>query len=363
MVVVTAVSEAIDSFDELSDLDLGDSVSDPAAPFSEDPDSPLRATVEKDDTRGLETVGDATEAFEDYLRAKEDQVLVFEDQVEGDYLVRDHEHRWSPEYRLRTYARLKAAERHVRDVWGESVPTTLLTLTAPHNASDGSPRSFEAVLSDIKDGWDKARRVMRRETEGVKTEYLAIYEPHESGYPHLHVVLFGVARPSIGEKITEYWTERYVEGASKDAQSCEVSRGRGTDLSNPAAYVMKYLSKSLARDSGEETTALEGLPSVHGYTEFSALMWATGSRTYSMSQGLTAAVKESEPEPDIGDDEDQERDWELVGTFTGVPAGFYSSSGGAARKLRRWLRGTPGAELPVAAQERVVYAGLSEHMK
>jgi hypothetical protein len=356
VVAVTARTESNESFDDVAHLQLGETVDDPAAPFSEDDESPLRATVEKDDTRSLRTVGDATEAFEDYLKAKEHQTLVFEDQNSGDYLVRDHEHRWSPEYRRRTYARLKAAERHVASVWGEAVPTTLLTLTAPHDAPDGSPRSFEAVLSDLKDGWDKARRVLRRETEGTKTEYLAVYEPHGSGYPHLHVVLFGVARPSLGDKISQYWVDRYVQGASKDAQSCEVSRGRGTDLSNPAAYIMKYLSKSLARDAGEEATALESLPSVHGYTEFSALMWATGSRTYSMSQGLTAAVKESEPEPEIDDEAAEERDWELIGTFTGIDAGFYE--GPEASRLRKWLKGHAGSELPLSAQDRSRYAGL-----
>jgi len=45
---------------------------------------PIRATVEKDDTRKLKTCADAVDAFEDYLDAKEDQVLVLEDQLNGD---------------------------------------------------------------------------------------------------------------------------------------------------------------------------------------------------------------------------------------------------------------------------------------
>jgi len=342
-------------FDNTADLELGDRVDRPNAPFSADPDDPLRATVAKDDTRDLQTVGEATEAFEDYLAAKEGQVLVFEDQNEGDYLVLPHEHRWQSEYRRRTYARLKAAERFVIDKWGATVPTTLLTLTAPHNDASGDARPFEAVLSDLKDAWDKARKVIDRETDGIDTEYLAIYEPHGSGYPHLHVVLFGVARPSIGRKVQNYWVDRYVEGASADAQDCEVSRGRGADLSDPASYVMKYLSKSLARDGEAEQTALEAMPTVHGYVEFSALMWATGSRTYSMSQGLTAAIKESEPENDSNDWID--REWVLIGTAHGIEEGLYTGEDG--EKLGKFLAGSRNQQRPPrATSDRAIYGSL-----
>ncbi len=356
------MSSALDgsSFDNLDRLELGDRVDRPDIPFSADPDDPLRLTVEEDDTRKLETVGDAVDGFEDYLRAKENQVLVFEEQLDsdddrdqGNMLVLPHQHRWSADYRCRTYARLKAAERFVHRKWGERVPTTLLTLTAPHNGENGNPRSLEAVLSDIKDGWDKARRVIDRETEGVDTEYLAVYEPHGSGYPHLHVVLFGVARPSIGQKVQRYWVDRYVEGASEEAQSCEVSRGRGVDLSQPASYVMKYLSKSLARDGEGEQTALEAMPSVHGYVEFSALMLATGCRTYSMSAGLSKAVKESEP----GGDSSSDREWELLGTACGLDTGLYV--GDEAEQLGKYLAGSRNQQRPPRADsDRPIYGTL-----
>ena len=353
-VVAVSSAETGSDFDNLADLELGERVDRPEAPFSSDPDSPLRATVEEDDTRDLLTVGEATDAFEDYLAAKENQVLIFEDQNEGDHLVLPHEHRWSSTYRRRTYARLKAAERFVVRKWGETVPTTLLTLTAPHNDANGEPRAFEAVLSDLKDGWENARKVIDRETDGIDTEYLAIYEPHGSGYPHLHVVLFGVARPSIGRKVQEYWVDRYVEGASADAQDCEVSRGRGADLSEPASYVMKYLSKSLARDGEAEQTALEAMPTVHGYVEFSALMWATGSRTYSMSQGLTQAIKESEPETG---DSPIERDWVLIGTAHGIDTGLYT--GEESEKLGKFLAGSRNQQRPPrATSDRPLYGSL-----
>ena len=353
--VAVSVADSNENWDSRDRVALGEQVSRPNAPFSADSDSPLKQTVAEDDTRTLETVGDATDAFEDYLEAKEGQVLVFEDQKSGDKMVMPHEHRWQSTYRRRTYARLKSAERYVTQRWEGAVPTTLLTFTAPHNDQQGEPRAFEAVLNDLKDGWDKARRVIRRETEGIETEYLAVYEPHGSGYPHLHVVLFGVAQPSIGRTVREYWVDRYVEGASADAQDCEVSRGRGADLSQPAAYIMKYLSKSLARDGEAAETALESMPTVHGYVEFSALMWATGSRTYSMSGGLSAAVKESEPE--VGEPE-VEREWVLLGTARGIETGMYR--GDEADELGKYLAGSRNQQRPPrATSDRPIYGSLS----
>lgn len=315
---------------------LGDDLSVDGVDFAE---GELRATVAEGDTRSLDTVGEAVESFEDYLVEKENQVLIMEEEESGDKLVLPHEHRWTVDYRRRTYARLKAVERRVRDVWGERVPTTMLTLTAPHKDGGGEYRPFVSVLEDLKDGWDKARRVIRRETEGVKTEFLAVYEPHDSGYPHLHVIIFGVARESLGEKVKEYWVDRYVDGASLDAQDVTVRRGRSLDLEHPAAYIMKYLAKTLIREGEGEATAIESLPSVRGYMEFSALLWATGSRMYSMSEGLSKAVKESAPESETVGGE-----WVFVGVASGIETGMYR--GELGEELGKYLTGSVNQQRP-----------------
>ena len=311
----------------------------------------IRVTVEKDDTRTLNTVDEACKAWYDYLDAKENQMLVMEEQESGDHLVVPHEHRWSSGYRSRTYARLKAAERYVTAKWGDAVPTTMLTLTAPHNDQSGEARPFTAVLDDIKEGMDKARHVVRRETEGIETEYLAVLEPHATGYPHVHLLVFGVASESLGEKVADYWTNRYVEGASRDAQDVAAVRGRDAQLSSPAAYLMKYLSKSLARDGNDGMTDRESLPTVAGYDEFSALMWATGKRTYSMSEGLSAAVADSGPEPD-----ETPGEWEYIGTVSGFEAGLYT--GERAEKLGKYLAGSRNQQTPPRDTKRVIYESL-----
>ena len=301
-------------------------------PFTDDLES-VRATVEEGDTRTLSTVAEAVEAFEDYLRAKENSVLVMRETVEEDLLVIPHNHRWTHQYRKMTYARLKAAEDYVREAFGEEVPTTLLTLTAPHKDESGEYRAFADVLDDLKAGWDKARRVIRRETEGVKTEILTVYEPHSSGYPHLHVLVFGTARPSMGEKVQDYWTDRYVSGASKSAQDVSIKQGRAAQIESPAAYVMKYLSKTLIREEEASSTAEEAMPTIEGYREFSAMLWATGARHYTMTEGLSEAVKEAAPDDKVSGD------WEFVGTASGLDVGLYE--GEKAEDLEKYLAGSP----------------------
>ena len=320
------------------EIELGDEVAETIdwgeVPFSSDE---VRATVSKGDTRTLETVSGALEAFRDYQADKEDSVLVLGD-VDGDeVLVIPHNHRWTPEYRQQTYAKLKAAERFVRRTWGEVVPTTLLTLTAPHKDENGEWRAIADVMEDLSDGWDKARRVLDRELDGAKTEYLAVWEPHKTGYPHLHVIVFGAARPSVGEKIVDMWTERYVENASENAQSVDVRRNRSAQIENPAAYVMKYLSKTLAREETDSDDS-DGSPGVSGFEVFSALLWATGKRHYSMSQGLSAAVKDEAP------DRDTNTEWEFLGTATGLEPGRYT--GENAKRVVKFIGGSKSQQIP-----------------
>lgn len=298
--------------------------------------APELVTVDEGDTRKLESGNDAIVAWKDYTEAKENRVLLLEEQDEGDILVLPHNHRFKEAYRKMTYAKLKAAERHIKRRWGDTCPTTLLTLTARQKTADGEPRAPAEVLKELAGGWDKLRRVLYRETKGVQTEYMAVWEPHQSGYPHLHILLFGTARPSLGEKVRGLWSEKYGIG-DKEAQDAEIRKGRSAQIDNPAAYVMKYLSKTLVRggektDNGncDDIETAESMPGSGGYELFSALLWATGKRHYSMSEGLTAAIQNDRDRPD-----EFGGNWEFVGTASGVAPGRYS--GDRAERLGKHL--------------------------
>lgn len=269
--------------------------------------------VKAGDSRRIETVSDGIAVLDDYIEEKEDSVLVLEETDSGEVQIIPHEHRFKPGYRKKYYAKLKSAEEWLQSEFGGGpIPATMLTLTAHQRDDSGNLRSLEAVLDDLKEGWEDFRKVVRRKTEGFKTEIVAVFEPHESGYPHLHVLIFGKADPTLQEKVTELWVEKYgVGGAAAHESAVEVVQGRSAQIESPAAYLMKYLGKTMLRETGERQQ-------VTGYDAFSALLWVTERRQFSCTAGISSAM--SGDAPDGGG----EGNWELVGVAQGLKPGKYT---------------------------------------
>lgn len=277
-------------------------------------------SVSADDSRRIESVADGVDAFEDYLKAKENASLVLEEQDSGDVRVLPYNHRWTSEYRNMVYAKLSDAERRLDEIFGDGpIPTTMLSLTAHQTDSEGYPRPLGEVLEDLLGGWDKFRRVIRRATEGYRTEYVRVVEPHESGYPHIHVAIFGVAKPSLQQKVRELWVDEYDIGGEKAHENAvEIERGRTAQVENVSAYLMKYLGKTTVRETGEQQQ-------VGGFKAFAALLWVTGKRQFSASEALSEAMT---PESGGGSGEGN---WRFVGVAHGVNTGRYE--GDEAREL------------------------------
>ena len=275
------------------------------------------ATVDEGDNRKIESMGDAIEAWHDYLSAKEGRHLVLEgsgpDVEEPLALAIPHTHRWSPKYRREMYAKMKTVERVIGDVWGEGCPSTMITLTMPQKTSEGNPKPPLDVLEELQEAKSKLMKLMRKRLADlpVRYEYISVLEPHKSGYPHVHIAIFGVSLPSIGEELTEMWTEKYIEGAAKQAQSVDVS-SRQRNLSNPAAYLMKYLGKTMSKSRG--TDAVDAQPDISGYHRFSALLWISGARTVTMSRELRSDVSDRMESNKEIEEEEVEVNWKPVGT-------------------------------------------------
>lgn len=230
-------------------------------------DGPVRVTVEKDDTRSPETMAELVECHRDYLEAKEDAVLVLREQESGDVMVMPHIHRWKAQYRKQTYAKLSVVEEFAHEKWGDVVPSTFLTLTAPHKDKFGNYRPYLDVLDEMKEAYDSARKIIHKETSGVDTEIVAVWEPHKTGYPHLHIAVLGLASESLGDRVRNLWTEKYIEGSSKSAQDCEIRNGRSAQVESPLAYLMKYLGKTLVRSdtAGAGDSDIDSrMPSIEG---------------------------------------------------------------------------------------------------
>ena len=78
------------------------------------------------------------------------------------------------------------------------------------------------------------------------------------------------------------------------------------------------------------------------------MMWGTGKRTYSMSEGLSRAVAESAPES-----EEAEGTWKYIGTVSGVEAGLYT--GEDAERLGKYLAGSANQRSPPGRGREVYY--------
>lgn len=290
------------------------------APMGDD----LSVTVDEGDTRDIDSVGDARAAFRDYLRAKDGRSIVLEETATDDdiALAIPHTHRWSPEYRKQTYAKLKSAERVAADIWGDGVPSTMITLTAPHRDSEGNHRPVTEVLSDIVENRSRVLDLVRKRLSGlaVRTEYLWVMEPHKSGYPHVHILVLGAKLPALGDKVADMWADKYVDGASRQAQSVDISESRKKNLNNPAAYLMKYLGKTMSKNETRSDDPVAKQPQISGYETFSAAVWISGKRTFGMSQSLRKEVS-NHGYDEV--DKESEYEWKLVGTTDGGHEGLY----------------------------------------
>lgn len=324
---------------ELAPETIANRVDSTKVPISSD--GSVRVTVEEGDTRSPETMAELVECHRDYLEAKEDAVLVLQEQESGDVMVMPHIHRWKTQYRKKTYAKLSVVEEFAHEKWGDSVPSTFLTLTAPHKDEKGDYRPFLDVLDEMKEAYDSARKIIHKETRGVDTEIVAVWEPHKTGYPHLHIAVLGLASPSLGVRVRNLWTEKYIEKSSKNAQDCEIRNGRSAQVESPLAYLMKYIGKTLVRSdtAGAGDSDIESrMPSIEGFEAFSALLWLSERRQWSATRGLTEAMKDAAPESE------SEGTWEFVGAFSGLDVGLYDGSD--ADRMMRFLNGSRNVQEP-----------------
>ena len=274
-------------------------------------DAPKFRSIGEGESTRITTVAEGVDAFNDYLENKENASLVLQEKESGDVRVLPYNHRWTAEYRKMLYAKLKDAERALDQIFRKGpVPSTLFTLTAKQMGADGCPRPPMDVLEDLTDGWEDFRKALDRAIpDWVRTEYIKVVEPHNSGYPHLHVVVFGIASPRLQEMVKALWVDKYgIGGADAHKDSVTVARGRAAQMQNPAQYVMKYLSKTAVRSDGSK-------PTIEGFEAFSALLLISGKRQYSTSQGLSEAMKR-----DVSGGSGK---WVFLGVGYGFEVGFY----------------------------------------
>ena len=147
--------------------------------------------------------------------------------------------RWTLAYFKKRLARLyKLREWFDNQQFNE---VSMVTLTVPHNENVWGKRvnhghNIWQAWENLKQGWNRIRdcSVLRDK------EFVIIYEPHKSGYPHIHLMVFGSFVDSEVRHLKELWSD--MTGANIE-DGVKISPGIGVQYL--IAYLIKYMSKTL----------------------------------------------------------------------------------------------------------------------
>jgi len=274
----------------------------------------LREEVTYDNYHAVNALGwqEATERFRCWYTDQRDTEIVVRN-PEGETAAFSTPNRFTPDYREMLYAKAQALERGLRERWGSLLHTSMITLTASSTDSTGRPRPPVDHLEDLLSSYEAVRRALSRVLEGREWEYLAVIEPHETGYAHVHIGVF-VKGPVVAEQFKPVIDAhlRNCETAERDAhrlvdeeghedtvrvrQSSHPSRQGGVE--NLGAYLAAYF----AGEYGKEATAMP-----EHVQRFYAVMWATGRQWFRPSNGAQELMQPEE------ESTGESLDWELVG--------------------------------------------------
>jgi hypothetical protein len=143
-------------------------------------------------------------------------------------------------------------------------------------------------MSDVRDGWDTARKHLYDVLGGYRWEYARIMEPHRDGYGHLHVAVF-VETDGLDAEAFRPVMESHVgrvESAGSEAHGLD-QQGLGdtvsvsAELDSLAGYLSEYLG------AFTDGTALDRPLNEQA---FLAVTWATNSRRLDFSNGAQALI-------------------------------------------------------------------------
>lgn len=193
------------------------------------------------------------------------------------------ENSFQPEYGKRYYGKLKGFEREAGRQW-EGLTTVMLTFSATNENAKGHRRCIADHMRGIADGWSAARKAVHRVLDGYRWEYARVWEPHQSGYGHMHVAIF------VEDPADEIAAEQFrpvmrsyvgrVDPAGSEAHGL-TTLGLGdavsvnSDVNNLGTYISEYIGIF-----GQEPTERPVSEQV-----FYSICWATGTRRVDFSNG------------------------------------------------------------------------------
>jgi hypothetical protein len=143
-----------------------------------------------------------------------------------------YKHRWEANYKKSILSKLYQlqawAKRH-------KLSCGMISLTCSQsNLTD------QEILDNLKKAWNTYRHTFDK----MGFQYFLIYEPHESGIPHIHIMLFGDMKEDNINRLRDLWINKYEMG-NEHAFDFSVDKKEVENLVN---YLMKYMSKTVLTD-------------------------------------------------------------------------------------------------------------------
>lgn len=198
-------------------------------------------------------------------------------------------HRWKPEYKKRVYAKVQT----LNDWYEEHrSPLTMATFTTFQRGLDKWQQ-----IDLLKYSFNKAKKLLNKYLG--RFSYVWTMEAHESGYSHIHMLMFkGISR-LLREKLQHLWTGKYCAGGFSQSLDFTINKTQ-RDLRSAAGYVFAYIVKTLDYDMLESVSS--------GYYIQSSWVWKmsrhntdyTGVRLWGCSRDLSEVMRNpSERDSDV----------------------------------------------------------------
>lgn len=309
-------------------------------PLTERSGVSLRAEAVEEDREGLQAVTwrDAVWQWRDWYEDTRDTAAVFENEV-GDRVRGSDPNRFHPDYADKQYAKLKDLERGMQEDYGRRLHTAMVSLTASSAPSDGGqPLPPVDHLDGLLSSWSAVTRELRRCMEGRRYERLAILEPHQSGYLHIHIAVF------VEGKVTK---EDFAPVVEAHLRNCDLAAREAHDVEDDSTISVRWAGGDRdADDDGHlDELAVYLAEYLGAYGEdpleqpqhvqmANAVLWATGRQRWRPSNGAQEYMATERKPPDPN--------WELVAIEDDAgELHEVSSGGGGVTKLETWIPDRP----------------------
>jgi len=220
--------------------------------------------------------------WRDWLDGYRNAHIEFED-PNGETVRTRLKNSYQPEYGKRYYGKLKGLEREVERQW-QDLTTVMLTLSASNKNAEGGLRCPADHMRDIADGWDTAYSLLHHVLDGFRSEFAKVWEPHQSGYGHMHIAVF-VEDPAGAISAEQFRPVirsfvKNTEAAGSEAHDLDtVGMGDTVSVNDGVENLGTYISEYIGI-FGEEPTQRPISEQM-----FYATCWATGTRRVDFSNG------------------------------------------------------------------------------